>query len=453
MRPLVFIFLAVLFSAQLFSQDRFHKNGIGVKAFGIDFPSYYDSEIRDLDRWDLGVGIEYLRHVKGVFGLGAAFHFSEIDYRDENGSFILDENAFSVGLNARLKLFQHQRLVNADVFAGAAIFKAESIDMTYQVPVGVNVYFKVKPKWHVQLQTQMRWNQDKELGNLQAGIGVVHLLFDPIVYDLLEDPIPAADSDGDGVADPIDDCPTMAGLKELKGCPDSDGDMVSDIEDRCPNTPGVRNNNGCPKPSEVDTDGDGVENNEDECPDQAGLRRNKGCPDSDLDGVVDNNDLCPNDFGPKNTNGCPDTDGDGISDDKDLCPEIMAKTENGCPPIAKDDLDYLKRVASKISFQTGQSRLLDSSKEILDEIEIILNRYPGRLVYIEGHTDNTGSAEINQNLSEERAKSCYNYLVSKGVSPTRLRYAGYGEQNPIESNESASGRAANRRVEFRFEAY
>jgi len=67
---------------------------------------------------------------------------------------------------------------------------------------------------------------------------------------------------------------------------------------------------------------------------------------------------------------------------------------------------------------------------------------------ISGHTDSVGSASSNQRLSERRAKSCYDYLTTKGISARQMSYAGYGETQPVADNKTKEGRQANRRVEF-----
>ncbi|MDZ7605555.1 MAG: thrombospondin type 3 repeat-containing protein [Cyclobacteriaceae bacterium] len=85
------------------------------------------------------------------------------------------------------------------------------------------------------------------------------------------------DTDGDGIPDKDDDCPTVAGLAKFKGCPDTDEDGVPDPKDKCPNTP-----KGCPVDADgcpLDSDGDGVIDCEDKCPNEAGSQENNGCPD------------------------------------------------------------------------------------------------------------------------------------------------------------------------------
>ncbi|MEM6734226.1 MAG: thrombospondin type 3 repeat-containing protein, partial [Myxococcota bacterium] len=132
---------------------------------------------------------------------------------------------------------------------------------------------------------------------------------------------PVTDSDGDGVDDREDACPTVAG-KEPNGCPgDSDGDGLNDLEDKCPATSGEAEFGGCPNP---DPDGDGVKAPGDECPDVAGEAEFKGCPnpDRDGDGVPNAEDDCP-DLAGATENGCTeaDRDGDGVKDDEDACPD------------------------------------------------------------------------------------------------------------------------------------
>ena len=86
---------------------------------------------------------------------------------------------------------------------------------------------------------------------------------------------------------------------------------------------------------------------------------------------------------------------------------------------------------------------------MLDSVASVLNSYPQTLLDIDGHTDNTGSAQYNQALSERRAVSVAQYLNSRGIDPRRLLVVGFGQTQPIAPNNSEAGRAANRRVEIR----
>ncbi|MEO0292942.1 MAG: OmpA family protein [candidate division WOR-3 bacterium] len=102
---------------------------------------------------------------------------------------------------------------------------------------------------------------------------------------------------------------------------------------------------------------------------------------------------------------------------------------------------------SGILFDTGKSTLKPESMEELKKLARILNKYKDTNILLEGHTDAIGSEEYNLDLSQRRAQSVANYLASLGVDPTRFTVMGYGEQQPIASNETEEGRRLNRRVE------
>lgn len=300
---------------------------------------------------------------------------------------------------------------------------------------------------------------------------------------------PELDSDGDGVPDNIDNCPNTAGSKNTLGCPDQDGDGIPDSNDNCPTVKGSPLNNGCPDTTNNDRDGDGIPDSVDKCPDQAGLSLYNGCPDTDGDGIDDSEDACPNQPGPavnkgcpggnNQTNipsndidtdgdgimdsqdkcpnqpglavygGCPDTDGDGIDDSRDRCPTAAGPVDTGgCPEVAASDRRILDIAMRSIQFETAKAEIKSESFVYLTQIGEIMDRYPDFNLSIEGHTDDQGPATENQVLSERRARACYNFLISSGVSRERMSYAGYGESRPIATNQTVSGRTLNRRVEF-----
>lgn len=101
-----------------------------------------------------------------------------------------------------------------------------------------------------------------------------------------------------------------------------------------------------------------------------------------------------------------------------------------------------------IFFEYDSDKLTKHSLFILDEFVEFLEENDNLHISIEGHTDNIGSAEYNQDLSTRRAKAVYDYLISKGIAAERLQYKGYGFSRPIASNETEDGRAKNRRTEF-----
>ncbi|MEM1411856.1 MAG: OmpA family protein [Pseudomonadota bacterium] len=234
----------------------------------------------------------------------------------------------------------------------------------------------------------------------------------------------------------------------LCGGKDEDGDGVLDKNDQCPGTPPGEPVDavGC----EFDDDGDGVVNSKDQCPDTpAGMPVDRnGCPlDDDRDGVPNSLDQCPGTpaGATVDENGCADTDGDGVFDYRDQCP-------NTAPGVAVDntgcDLEAEYRLQG-VTFEFDSARLTSAAEARLDEDVQILLRHSDLSVEIAGHTDSVGAEVYNQELSQRRAQSVKDYLVSKGADPSKLTVRGYGESDPIATNDTDAGRAQNRRVEFR----
>ena len=231
---------------------------------------------------------------------------------------------------------------------------------------------------------------------------------------------------------------------------DTDGDGIFDSRDKCPTVPGVARYEGCPIP---DTDKDGIFDDKDKCPDMPGYPELDGCPypDRDKDGVTDNKDRCPDEPGSTKNDGCPivDRDGDGVPDATDRCPDTPGPASNyGCPEDVKTKLTY---IAKNIYFHVDKATLQDISFEPLNQLADILTRYPNAKLTIEGHTDNTGSNAHNLTLSNNRAKAVVDYLVSKGIDASRLTAVGFGEEKPVTTNKTAEGRTLNRRVELKLD--
>jgi len=102
-----------------------------------------------------------------------------------------------------------------------------------------------------------------------------------------------------------------------------------------------------------------------------------------------------------------------------------------------------------VTFDVGSYTLKPEFRATLNEVAQSLIQYPDSLIDVYGHTDSTGSDAYNQTLSENRARTVMNYLASQGVKAARLRSQGYGETMPVTSNDTAEGRAKNRRVEIK----
>ena len=273
------------------------------------------------------------------------------------------------------------------------------------------------------------------------------------------------DSDGDSIPDYIDQCPNTPaaayGKVDSVGCPlDSDGDGVPDYLDKCPETPaaayGMIDADGCP----LDSDGDGVPDYLDKCPETPaaayGMVDSLGCPiDSDRDSVPDYMDECPNTptaaIGHVDEKGCPrDSDGDGVPDYMDECPLVPGIAANkGCPEVKREIRQLLQKAMQGIEFETGKATIKKKSFPLLDKIAETFVENSNYVIEVQGHTDNTGKAEMNKRLSDNRAHAVMDYLVKKGVDASRMTAIGYGPDMPIADNKTKAGRAKNRRVEFK----
>ena len=176
--------------------------------------------------------------------------------------------------------------------------------------------------------------------------------------------------------------------------------------------------------------------------------------DSDKDGVDDSIDECPGTPAGAEVDkkGCPkvikasnDEDGDGVDNDDDKCPGTqkgLRVNDEGCVVAQKTSL-------VGVSFQPNSDKLTAEGRTTLDGVAATLKGQEDLKVEIAGHTDSVGSEAYNTLLSQRRADSVKTYLSGKGIDAKRMTAVGYGEAEPVASNDSEDGRRTNRRVEFR----
>ena len=113
------------------------------------------------------------------------------------------------------------------------------------------------------------------------------------------------------------------------------------------------------------------------------------------------------------------------------------------------DGDNLRLIMpGNITFDSGQADIRSSFYSVLDSVAVVLNEFDKTAVRVSGHTDSTGSAQLNQTLSQQRADSVRSYLASRNVADGRIQSIGYGPSRPMGSNATAEGKQANRRVEI-----
>jgi OmpA-OmpF porin, OOP family len=217
-----------------------------------------------------------------------------------------------------------------------------------------------------------------------------------------------------------------------------------------------------PAPTDKDTDGDRIPDSRDQCvlepEDVDGYLDDDGCPDpdNDGDGIPDSVDKCPNKpediDGFQDADGCPDPDNDNdtVPDAEDFCPNTPGQpggAKPGCPGLVVVTAKEI-RITQQIHFEFNKATIRSESFPILDAVQQVLISFPKMTLEIQGHTDNVGSAPYNQKLSQSRADSVRQYLVSHGIDSSRLKSVGYGLTQPIVPNTTESNRALNRRVQF-----
>ena len=432
---LLFVLACLVSTANIYAQSPDRQHSIYAKKLWVDHYTPPMGEFAKYNNTTSGIELDYLRNLNTYLNAVIPLKIGVFNLPEN-----VDNNTF-VGLDfiAQGQLFKEERMVIPYAFAGLGSTIVDFNSVNFQIPFGLGLNLRVGKGLLINLQAEYRLELSNNSDNIHYGVGIGYMLGkdEPVVE------VPT-DLDKDGVSDMDDDCPQEPGTAEFNGCPDTDGDGIIDKDDNCPEEAGPKSNSGCPI---LDLDNDGFLNDEDECPHTPGTIA--GCPDTDGDGIMDSEDDCPHAAGEGRFNGCPDTDGDGIVDMDDKCPNSPAPhSPDGCPLIKQEDKAVLDYALQAIQFETGKAKLKKESFPVLDQVIDVLNRYPDYRLEIIGHTDDVGGQNSNLILSQKRAKSCYDYLVSKGVVSKRVGYGGSGESNPLVPNDSKENRALNRRVEF-----
>jgi OOP family OmpA-OmpF porin len=427
----------VLSITSTFAQDYTRPAALGVSFAMIDFKTpqrirtsslssvLANKQLAKFSEMSPGLGFSYFKGLRPRIDFAATLIGSFLDLPLENRTAFGNDNFFLEGdASVNLKLLADNYVVTPYAIAGVGASKYLGYYGAF-VPLGLGLKANILDEAAVFVNSQYRIPVTKETNNyhLVFSFGIAGNIGTKKEEPVKTVEIPQApkDTDGDGITDDKDQCPTVPGVAKYNGCPvpDTDKDGIDDEHDQCPTVPGIAKYNGCPIP---DTDKDGINDEEDKCPTVPGVARYQGCP-------------------------VPDTDNDGVNDEEDKCPTVPGtKENNGCPVVKEEIVKRIEYAAQRIYFATGSAKLLPKSFKSLDDVTKILNEDANLKLSIEGHTDNVGKTEYNQKLSEARAQSVKGYFLKKGISESRLTSQGFGETRPIADNKTASGRAKNRRV-------
>ncbi len=439
MKKSMFLVLAMMASVMVFAQtDNKKRPSLAIHFSLIDYKSAVDVRTKSLERvineknlfkfkrMDPALSISYLEgftnHIDFAATLTGSFvkHPTVGDVKNSSGN---DAFLLEAAATANLKLLTDDYFFTPFLTVGVGASKWKGYYSAF-TPIGVGLQFKIADGTFLLANSQYRIPvTENSAYHFYHSVGFASAISAKKAQVVVLPPAPPVvlDRDGDGVLDGDDKCPDVAGLVTFMGCPDKDGDGITDAEDKCPDVAGLAKYQGCPIP---DTDGDGINDEQDKCPTVKGFARYQGCP-------------------------IPDTDGDGVNDEDDKCVNRVGPASNqGCPVIAKEVVDRINFAAKNVFFSTGSFKLLPKSFKSLDEVVGLLKTDESLMIDIDGHTDAQGADDKNQILSDNRAGAVKNYLVSKGISESRLKSAGYGETKPVADNTTAAGRAKNRRTEM-----
>ncbi len=243
-----------------------------------------------------------------------------------------------------------------------------------------------------------------------------------------------SDTDSDGLSD----FEEVRKYRTLPNDADTDKDGLSDSDE-------VNKHNT--NPLKADSDLDGLSDGEELT--QHGTDPLKA--DTDNDGVIDGIEVNSYVSNPL----AVDSDGDGVADGLDKCPTEPAiangySSAEGCPEVRPQiwvEVDNVM-VLTGVNFIAGQAEPVQESLPVLEKVYHTLEENSSVAFEIRGYADGAGDAKKNLLLSTRRAESVYNYLVNRGVAPERLLAVGYGEENPIATNDTPEGREKNRRIEL-----
>jgi len=233
---------------------------------------------------------------------------------------------------------------------------------------------------------------------------------------------------------------------------DTDGDGVKDHKDLCPEIPGIKKYKGCPKPKvEMDADAAAARVAAEKAAMEAEARRKAEAEAAAARAKEQARLKAEADAKAK-----VEAEKKRVEEEARMKAEAEAKAKADEAArvaarrveIETKTREVFSRALSNLKFNSSRSTFRGESQAIMDEVASIMGQYPEMNVKIQGHTDSQGGEEANAALSAKRAGAVMQYLIDKGVSPTRLSASGFGESMPIADNKTAAGRAENRRVEF-----
>ena len=395
------------------------------------------------------------RYINPSFNLKADFTFGKVwfpevaAYPNVVKDMYENRHIYDFGVNLEYKLnngyiLKEKAIVAPYLFTGLGFNniidygKAKGTDINTYIPFGLGLTVRATNWLSFNLQSSYKLNLDNSFDYTQHSASAVFNFGGKAKSVKVEEvSTEVIDSDKDGVADLVDECPFAAGTESMFGCPDTDADGIGDSRDDCPTVAGSLINKGCP---EKDSDGDGIADDKDSCPNEKGEARYAGCPDTDGDGIVNKYDKCPEVAGVASNNGCPY--------EAPKSETIIAPTTPVTSPIAPTapkvtttttTSTYANTVSTLntnmgnlvektiIFFGSASDVVPTSEKAKIAKVLEILKANPSYRALIKGYTDPKGDNYSNVDLSLKRATTVWQYMNNNGMNGEQADVFGYGE--------------------------
>jgi outer membrane protein OmpA-like peptidoglycan-associated protein len=442
------LLFAVFCSYIVTGQSEKLPNSFTYKVLGVDTYSPYLEELYRFDKQTFAFSAEYSRYIGNSMSLSFPFRLGTMEYPYAVNSFYRNFNFYAQDVALKYGFAQRgDKKVQPYISIGLGALYLANAEKTWnsqypinqkweaQIPIELGINYQIMNGIFLQLSTAYRFSTGAEAWHNGIGIqfqfntkkeGEITSFNESSSLRGIGESNHYTNINSDFLLTLLDDHHLSMAETE-----DSDHDGVPNSIDLCPDAAGDGNFGGCPL---LDDDNDGLANHEDRCPDVAGDIAFAGCPDSDGDRIADIFDLCPNEAGTRSCKGCPDMDNDNVPDALDKCPTEAGQVDNeGCPMAAANEELVFKGIIQPILFENEQHYLDRTAIENLDNIILLMNRYPNSVLSILGIAYDNDDAVFNEQLSDKRAKSCFQYLTKRGVSESRITYQGLGNSRSVNS--------------------
>jgi|GEM_PF-1928057 len=445
LKQLYTFLLVCLCSYVVTGQSEKLPNSFTYKVLGVDTYSPHLEELYNFDKQTFAFSAEYSRYIGNSISLSFPFRLGTMEYPYDVRDFRSGLNFYAQDVAFKYGFAQKEdKKIRPYISAGLGFLYLANAEKTWvtqfpieqkwetQFPIELGVNYEFVEGIFLQLSTSYRFSTGAEAWH--NGIGI-QFQFETKKEETISSndfsSTKGIGSDNSYKNTDIDFFLTVlddhhASFAETE---DSDKDGVPNSLDLCPNIYGEESCGGCPL---LDDDMDGLANHEDRCPDIAGEMAFAGCPDTDGDRIANMFDLCPDVAGTRSCKGCPDMDNDKVPDAIDKCPTESGQADNeGCPKAKTIEDFVFKGIIKPIIFEGNQYILDRAAVKNLDYIILVMNRYPNFILSISQTIYDNENISEDDMLSNNRVKSCFQYLTRRGILKDQITYQYLGSISAV----------------------